>query len=64
MVPCSIPTGSVAGRKRQFSGLVRELEDKSCEGAQERWDFLAQLPRTHRDGSDHVRARFATQSAE
>ncbi len=45
------PEGFSSGAERAIFWTRSQLEDKSCEGAQERWDFLAQLPRTHRDGS-------------
>jgi predicted phosphodiesterase len=44
------PEGFSSGAERAIFWTRSQLEDKSLEGAQDRWDFLAQLPRTYRDG--------------
>ncbi|MFT5302864.1 MAG: putative phosphodiesterase [Mariniblastus sp.] len=44
------PEGFSSGAERAIFWTRSQLEDKTIEGAQERWDFLARLPRTYRDG--------------
>ncbi len=44
------PDGFSAGAERAIFWTRRQLEDNTVAGAAERWDFLARLPRTHRDG--------------
>jgi len=47
------PDGFSSGAERAIFWTRQQLEDTSIEGAAERWDFLAKLPRTHRVG-DHL----------
>lgn len=42
------PDGFSSGAERAIFWTRQQLEDTSVEGAAERWDFLAKLPRTHR----------------
>jgi predicted phosphodiesterase len=42
------PDGFSTGAEKAIFWTRQQLEDKSIEGASERWDFLAQLPRTYR----------------
>ena len=42
------PDGFSSGAERAIFWTRQELEDTSFQGAEERWDFLAKLPRTHR----------------
>lgn len=42
------PDGFSSGAERAIFWTRQQLEDTSFEGAAERWDFLAKLPRTHR----------------
>ena len=42
------PDGFSSGAERAIFWTRRELENRSFEGAQDRWDFLATLPRTFR----------------
>ena len=42
------PDGFSSGAERAIFWTRQQLEDTSVEGAEERWDFLAKLPRTHR----------------
>lgn len=44
------PDGFSSGAERAIFWTRRQLEDKSIPGAQGRWDFLARLPRTYRNG--------------
>ena len=44
------PEGFSSGAERAIFWTRAQLEDKTQDGAQERWDFLASLPRTYRDG--------------
>lgn len=44
------PEGFSSGAERAIFWTRSQLEDQSYEGAVERWDFLARLPRTYRDG--------------
>lgn len=44
------PDGFSSGAERAIFWTRKQLEDQSYPGAQERWDFLASLPRTHREG--------------
>lgn len=44
------PDGFSSGAERAIFWTRRELEDTSHEGCVERWQFLAGLPRTYRDG--------------
>jgi predicted phosphodiesterase len=44
------PDGFSAGAERAIFWTRRQLEDNSIPGAAERWNFLARLPRTFRDG--------------
>ncbi len=43
------PEGFSSGAERAIFWTRRQLEDKSFEGSTERWEFLAQLPRTVRE---------------
>ena len=43
------PEGFSSGAERAIFWTRAQLEDQTREGAQERWDFLAQLPRTYRE---------------
>ncbi len=43
------PEGFSSGAERAIFWTRGQLENQSFEGAQVRWDFLARLPRTHRD---------------
>lgn len=45
------PEGFSSGAERAIFWTRGQLEDKTQDGAQERWDFLASLPRTYRDGN-------------
>ncbi len=46
------PDGFSSGAEKAIFWTRKQLEDRSYEGAEERWDFLAQLPRTvRRDGT-------------
>ncbi len=47
------PDGFSSGAERAIFWTRQQLEDTSFEGAAERWDFLAKLPRTHRI-EDHM----------
>jgi predicted phosphodiesterase len=47
------PDGFSSGAERAIFWTRQQLEDTSVEGAAERWDFLAKLPRTHRI-DDHM----------
>lgn len=44
------PDGFSSGAERAIFWTRAQLEDRSIEGAKERWEFLAKLPRTFRDG--------------
>jgi len=44
------PDGFSSGAEKAIFWTRQQLEDKSIEGASERWNFLAKLPRTYRDG--------------
>jgi predicted phosphodiesterase len=44
------PDGFSSGAEKAIFWTRRQLEDQSRSGMQERWAFLARLPRTHRDG--------------
>ena len=44
------PEGFSSGAERAIFWTREQLEDKTKDGAQTRWDFLAGLPRTHREG--------------
>ncbi len=44
------PDGFSSGAEKAIFWTRHQLEDTSIEGAQERWDFIARLPRTYRDG--------------
>ncbi len=44
------PDGFSAGAERAIFWTRSQLEDASKAGAAERWEFLARLPRTHRNG--------------
>jgi diadenosine tetraphosphatase ApaH/serine/threonine PP2A family protein phosphatase len=44
------PDGFSAGAERAIFWTRRELERTDVEGSGARWDFLARLPRTHREG--------------
>ncbi len=43
------PEGFSSGAEKAIFWTRQQLEDKSFPGAEERWDFLAQLPRTVRE---------------
>jgi predicted phosphodiesterase len=43
------PDGFSSGAEKAIFWTRRQLEDKTIPGAEERWEFLAQLPRTVRD---------------
>ena len=43
------PEGFSGVAERAIFWTRRQLEDTSCEAAEERWKFLAKLPRTHRE---------------
>ena len=43
------PEGFSSGAEKAIFWTRHQLEDKSFQGAEERWEFLAQLPRTVRD---------------
>jgi len=47
------PDGFSSGAERAIFWTRQQLEDTSIDGAAERWDFLAKLPRTHR-AEDHL----------
>ena len=47
------PDGFSSGAERAIFWTRQQLEDASFEGAAQRWDFLAKLPRTHRI-EDHM----------
>ena len=42
------PDGFSSGAERAIFWTRQQLEDTSVEDAEQRWDFLAKLPRTHR----------------
>ena len=42
------PDGFSSGAEKAIFWTRQQLEDPTIEGAAERWDFLARLPRTHR----------------
>ena len=42
------PDGFSSGAERAIFWTRKQLEDTSFQGAEQRWDFLAKLPRTHR----------------
>jgi len=44
------PDGFSAGAERAIFWTRKQLEDASIAGAAKRWEFLARLPRTFRDG--------------
>ncbi len=44
------PDGFSSGAEKAIFWTRQQLEDSDVDGANERWDFLAKLPRTHRDG--------------
>ena len=44
------PDGFSSGAERAIFWTRRELEDAAYEGCRDRWQFLAGLPRTHREG--------------
>ncbi len=44
------PDGFSRGAEQAIFWTRRELEKTSVEGCQDRWNFLARLPRTHREG--------------
>ena len=44
------PEGFSSGAERAIFWTRSQLEQTEHEGAKERWDFLASLPRTHREG--------------
>lgn len=44
------PEGFSSGAERAIFWTRRQLEDKTIDGSTERWEFLAQLPRTVREG--------------
>lgn len=44
------PEGFSSGAERAIFWTRRQLEDTSVNNAKTRWDFLAKLPRTHREG--------------
>ena len=44
------PEGFTSGAEQAIFWTRKQLESCSPEGAQDRWNFLARLPRTHRDG--------------
>ncbi|MDG2186281.1 MAG: metallophosphoesterase family protein [Mariniblastus sp.] len=44
------PDGFSSGAEKAIFWTRRELEDTSYEGCEDRWNFLAALPRTHRQG--------------
>lgn len=44
------PDGFSRGAEQAIFWTRRELENSDFEGCEDRWDFLAQLPRTHRIG--------------
>lgn len=44
------PDGFSSGAERAIFWTRQQLEDPRAEGARERWDFIARLPRTHREG--------------
>ncbi len=44
------PDGFSRGAEQAIFWTRRQLEDKQQDGCQDRWDFLARLPRTYRDG--------------
>lgn len=43
------PEGFSSGAERAIFWTRAQLEDSAKPGAQDRWDFLAKLPRTHRE---------------
>ncbi len=47
------PDGFSSGAERAIFWTRQQLEDNTVDGAEERWNFLAKLPRTHRVG-DHL----------
>ena len=44
------PDGFSSGAEKAIFWTRHQLEDDSFPGCQDRWDFLANLPRTHREG--------------
>lgn len=44
------PEGFSSGAERAIFWTRSQLEDQSESGAEDRWNFLARLPRTHREG--------------
>ena len=44
------PDGFSSGAERAIFWTRQQLEDPKIPSAKERWDYLAKLPRTHRDG--------------
>ncbi len=45
------PDGFSSGAEKAIFWTRRQLEDRTIEGAADRWDFLAKLPRTWREDS-------------
>ena len=45
------PDGFSRGAEQAIFWTRKQLEDVSVAGCKQRWDFLAGLPRTHRDGN-------------
>ena len=45
------PDGFSSGAERAIFWTRQQLEDTTIDGTKERWDFLARLPRTFRDGN-------------
>lgn len=43
------PDGFSSGAEKAIFWTRRQLEERSVEGAEARWNFLAELPRTHRE---------------
>ena len=43
------PEGFSSGAERAIFWTRRQLEEQGCGNAEARWNFLAQLPRTHRE---------------
>lgn len=44
------PDGFSRGAEQAIFWTRRELEDTGIDGCEDRWNFLARLPRTHREG--------------
>jgi predicted phosphodiesterase len=44
------PEGFSSGAEKAIFWTRNQLEDKTIDGAEQRWEFLAKLPRTQRDG--------------